>query len=112
MTTFHEVLEPAKSTRHRGIRWTPDDGSPAGALRIDTDRSTASYAVEEFPCGWDGRSFRLAKLDASSDPEADGYEVFCARNGQDHRCCCKGFERTGDCKHLAAALALIENGWV
>ncbi len=70
--------------------------------------------MTELPCGWDGRAFRLIKPEGEpgTDAEADGYEVFVHRGGQDHRCCCKGFERWGSCKHVLAALALIANGWV
>src|SRR5690349_4690923 len=67
------------------IRWTPADPSDppaagdlphAGLLRIDNRRSSAFYTVTEFANGWDGRSFHFEKLDAGTDPEETGYDVF------------------------------------
>jgi hypothetical protein len=118
--TFTEVLPDGGGG---AIRWTPADPSdppaagdlpPAGLLRIDQRRASCHYTVTEFPTGWDGRAFHLAKPDGESgtDPEAGSYDVFVGRNPADRTCQCKGFERWGRCKHVLACRALIENGWV
>ncbi len=113
MATLTEVLPATKSSRHGAIRWTPaDDGPAAGTLTIDTDRARVDYAVTEFPTGWDGRGFHFEKTGAGTDADEAGYDVFVARNRQDRMCSCKGFTRHGHCKHVSAALALIENGWL
>ncbi|VTT97603.1 hypothetical protein : : SWIM [Gemmataceae bacterium] len=111
--TFVEVLPPTKSAPRSGVRWTPS-GPGAGVLVIEKPRVVATYAVTEFGTPWDGRAFRLVCLGGQSDADATTYDVFAARNGQDHRCDCKGFSygRGRPCKHVAAALALLENGWI
>jgi SWIM zinc finger len=114
--TFTETLPATRSSKHSALNWTPatDDGPPAGLLAIHTDRASATYEVTEFPTGWDGRGFHLAKLAGGTDAEGESYDVFCARNGQDRQCSCKGFAfgRGKNCKHIEALLALIANGWL
>ncbi len=77
-------------------------------------RTRDVYAVEEIPTGIDGRAFRLHRHpDAIADegPDADRcYGVLVHRNGQDHLCDCKGFARTGRCKHIEALRGLIDDG--
>jgi SWIM zinc finger len=82
-------------------------------LLIKQKRVYCGYRVAEFPCDWDGRAFRMVKAGEGSDPESDSYDVFCSRS-QVHQCSCKGFAygRGKPCKHIAAGLALIANGWL
>lgn len=70
--------------------------------RDDTFRKTDCYEVEEFACtgDFDGRGFRLRK-------GVDVYDVFLARNGQDHTCDCRGFCAHGHCKHVEAVKASV-----
>jgi hypothetical protein len=116
MTTFTEVLPATLSNPHAGIDWTPGVFPGCGVLSIKQKRCYCSYVVTEFACGWDGRAFRMRKVEgqAGSDAEGESYDVFCHRGRQDHRCDCKGFEfgRGKPCKHVLSALALIENGWL
>lgn len=112
---FTELLPPTKSSRHNGILYTPDPGHAArGTLVVHTARASVTYLVTEFPTPWDGRAFHLAKVTPGTDPESDAEDVFVGRNGADRQCSCKGFAygKGRSCKHLHAAMALIENGWV
>lgn len=120
--TLTEVL-PVSKSGPAAIKWTPaepdDPFAPhvgtlpaAGVLVIESRRASAVYAVVEFPTGWDGRGFQLEKTAGGTDDGQSGYSVFCGRNGQDVQCVCKGFERWGRCKHIAACEALIANGWL
>lgn len=110
---FTEVL-PADGDGPVAIRWVPGPNPGAGVLRIDGTRRGCVYHVREFGTPWDGRAVRFRKAAGcpGSDREAGGYELFVARNRQDKRCGCKGFERWGRCNHLAALEALIDNGWL
>ncbi|WP_439625956.1 SWIM zinc finger family protein [Gemmata sp.] len=111
--TFTELLPPTKSAPRSGLRWTPT-GPGCGLLVIERPRAVATYAVAEFQTPWEGRAFHLVCLGGQSDAGAESYDVFAARNGQDHRCDCKGFSygRGKPCKHVLAALALLANEWV
>lgn len=110
--TCTEVL-PVRSAGPAAITWRPSPGGPGlGLLRIDQKRASVVYLVQEFPTPWDGRGFAFSKGGDGTDPEAEGYEVFCGSNGQDHRCDCKGHEYHGHCKHVDAAYALIANNWI
>jgi hypothetical protein len=61
----------------------------------------------------EGRSFRLAKFDRGTDKEESTYSVYCSfRDPNACLCDCKGFARHGHCKHLDAAQALNDNGWL
>jgi hypothetical protein len=109
--TFTEVLPAQKSSRHNAMNWTPGSRPGTGLLTIHTARATAKYAVTEFPTPWDGRAFHLVKLTPGTDREAESYDVFCGR-GKNHRCECRGFLRHSHCKHIDAALAIWDNGWL
>ena len=80
-----------------------------GVLTIRQKRLDSRYSVSEFACDG-GRGFRLEKLDAGSDATEDAYEVFVkdGQSGEYSRCCCKGFERFGNCKHVESAQALAD----
>jgi len=111
MQTYYEVLEPSKTNRH-AIRWTPAATARGGLLTILGKRDTTEYLVVEFTTPFDGRAFHFAKATAGTDPEAEGYDVFCGR-GDNHSCTCRGFLRHGKpCKHINAALAVWDNGWL
>ena len=125
MPVYTEVLPATKSSPHSAIRWTPadPDATPApgdlpaaGTLFIDTRRATTAYKVVEVPCGgaFDGRAFRLDKPEnePGTDPEESFYHTFIGRNRVNRLCECKGFGRTGHCKHCDAVEALLLNGWV
>lgn len=112
MFTFTETLPATKSCPHAAITWTPDlSRVGCGVLRIDSARCSCRYHVFPVGTGWDGKAFEMVKADAGSDAEADTYHIFCHRGRQDNLCDCKGFSRHGRCKHVAAAFALIGNGW-
>jgi hypothetical protein len=109
MATLTELLPPQKSSPRSAIHFDP----ATRVVRIDTRRSSTSYAVVEFPTDFKGRAFRLEKLDAGSDAESEAYEVLCGRAGEFDRCDCRGFLRWNlPCKHVNAMKALIENEWV
>lgn len=113
--TFTEVLPAAPGVTPAAVRWTPGCRAGTGLLAIQARRCPCEYLVAELPCGWDGRAVRMAKVEGSpgSDAEAESYDVYVARNGQDRRCCCRGFERWGrTCKHIQALEALLANGWL
>jgi hypothetical protein len=121
--TLTEVLPATKSCPHSAMNWTPaDPGAPelvdglpaAGELEIVSRRTSCRYLVVEYPIPWAGRGFRLVKAEGEpgSDPTESSYDVFVSRGGQDRLCQCKGFTRWGHCRHLAAAEALVSNGWV
>ena len=107
--TFSELLPATKSSKHNGIRYTPSSRGPGGLLQIHTARSMVSYLVVEFATPWDGRAFHLAKLVPGTDREAESYDVFVCRHGQNNRCECKGYLMTSACKHIAAIEALLSN---
>ena len=116
MPTFTEALEPTKSHKHRGIRWTPcDPGSRcpcSGALVVQRKGAADLYRVTEFPvgAGFTGRAFELEKA-------ADGtrYAVRVGERVADVDCDCAGFTYGGGkrtCKHIDAVRAILENGWM
>ena len=112
--TFTEVLEATKSSAHNALNWTPGATAGAGSLTVHTARASVTYRVTPIPTRWAGKAFRLVKDGtAGTDAESDAYDVFCAADGRRHECGCKGFiyGRGKPCKHVSAALALIENGW-
>jgi hypothetical protein len=82
-------------------------------LVIHTDRASTEYSVTEFPTGWTGRGFTLAKLTAGAGGEVESYSVFCnpARPAA-ASCDCKGHVRFDHCKHADAVIALLANGWL
>lgn len=110
-TTFTEVLPAQKSSQQNAINWTPGKNPGTGLLTVHTARVSVDYLVIEFPTHWGGRAFRMAKTSEGTDWEETGYDVFCARNGQDNQCSCKGFSygRGRPCKHIAAVSALLDN---
>ncbi len=114
MEVYTEVLPATKSSEHNAMRWTPDAVPGRGTLVVDTARASCCYRVTEFATDW-GRGFRLVKDGtAGTDATSESYDVLVCRDPRGHRCDCKGFTygRGKACKHIAAALALIENGWL
>lgn len=116
MATYTELLPPRKTNKHSVCQFTPVGGAftpAAGALRIDTDRTSTTYTVVEFPTDWGGRAFRLAKVTTGTDPAAEAYSVFCsARGPEGDSCDCKGMTFAGTCKHADAVRACVGNGWL
>jgi hypothetical protein len=112
--TFTELLPATKSSKHSTLNWTPAPTRDAGKLTIDTDRTRTLYTIRQFPTEFPGLAFHFEKTTSGTDREESGYNVFvCARTGgQNPFCDCKGFTRFSHCKHLDAAIALIDNGWL
>ena len=111
-----DVLSAAPGVKPAAIRWTPGRAVGTGLLCIQNPvgRCCCEYRVTEYPVGWDGRAARFTKAPGQpgSDAEANAYDVFVSRNLQDRRCDCRGFLQHGHCKHTAALLALLQNGWL
>ena len=112
MEVYTTKIECGKTTGERSIRW--ESGVPYGwdgTLEIHDPKQVRVYRVGEFVPDreYDGRAFMVAKQD-----ESDVYNVFVARNGQDHSCTCAAgtFGRVRRCCHVAALLAVIRNGWL
>jgi hypothetical protein len=101
MTKFLTTLPATLSQPAATLSW---DGM---LCRITQEKKEYVYLVDEFPTDWDGRAFYFRKACVGSDPTEEGYNVFCARNGQDSTCECRGFERFGPCKHLKSAWAFL-----
>ena len=116
MPTFTEVLPATKSAANTAINWSPT-GHGKGRLTISQGRRThTEYSVSEIAGAEAGRAFHFEKESNGTDREAEGYDVFCADpkdgvRGSYHSCECKGFLRHGNCKHVEAARAILENGW-
>lgn len=75
-----------------------------GRVVITVGKLSNEYAVAEFICGVEGRGFRCERFGA------EHYNVLLAKNGQDDRCDCMGFEAHGHCKHQAGLKALLQRG--
>lgn len=125
MPTLIEKLWDTKSSRGNGVEWQPSEGKPgSGRLVIDMGqakgggkRSSTTYTVSEFAPKWDipGRAFRLVKESARAGPESEVYSVFIPQCGErGHVCDCPGFTYGPGkkCKHIEAAIALLENRWI
>lgn len=117
MQTFTEILPARKASSHSALQWLPvdDEAHPqvAGVLTISTDRSRHAYQVSEFPTGWTGRGFTLAKLTTGTDPTAESYSVFCNPSRPAAASCdCRGHQRFDTCKHCDSICALLANGWL
>jgi hypothetical protein len=73
MAVYSELIDKNKGCDAAGINWTPSPdgvevgGLPAaGTVRVVMGRAVCAYVVVEFPTGWDGRGFHLAKLATAS----------------------------------------------
>jgi hypothetical protein len=75
-----------------------------GQILIRVGKVEREYTVAEFPCGIEGRGFRCERFGAQA------YDVLLAKNGQDDRCDCLGFEAHGNCKHRDGLKTLLERG--
>jgi hypothetical protein len=105
--TITRTLPVRKAKKAAEIKFTAGVNAGTGLLEIVAARSTDEYLVVEFAADG-GRGFRLAKVSAGTDTEADGYDVFCSRFGP--RCECKGFLFAGHCKHGDAVAVLVREG--
>lgn len=110
MSTFTEILPARKTEKRAAIKWEPDYQRPGcGQLAITGKRCHCTYAVTWFHSDFAGSAFHFEKEGKGSDNESSGYDVFV---GPAERLCdCKGFIATGNCKHVDAIQALIDNGW-
>lgn len=110
MKVYTEVIDAAKTTGARAIRWTPARGhyGSDGELEISDRKKVRTYSVTEFPATG-GRGFRCAKADLS-----DGYNVLIAPNERYHTCDCAAgcYGKVRQCCHVAALVAVIANGWL
>lgn len=111
-------LPVTKSEKKGEFLWEPyagpdADTSPvAGTLLIAgarCNRLSCRYAVAEHPSDFDGRAFVLAKMDKGSDCKEGHYHCFVGKRGE-RICDCKGFDSTGNCKHIVSLVTLIEQG--
>jgi hypothetical protein len=115
MQVYTEILPETKSSKHTGIRWTPSGTTPAaGLLVIQSKRTHCEYLVVETPGRYPVRSFLFAKSDATpgSDGAESSYTVSVGVAGSPCSCTCRGFLRHGHCKHVEAAVAILDNGWM
>jgi hypothetical protein len=115
--TFTELLPATKSAPHAAVRWTPSGTVPAsGLLTIQSKRCDVTYLVCEMPGSYPVRNFLFAKADGTpgSDKEESCYTVSVGVAGSPCSCTCKGFiyGRGKPCKHVEAAVAVIDNGWM
>ncbi len=118
MPVYTDLLPETKSETHGAFTWAPEGANAtshvAGVLTLTGKRSHCRYRVEEFPADM-GRGFMLFKLDAGSDKSEERYACFTptSRNVA-AQCECKGFAfgRGKPCKHLAAVLGALGNGWL
>jgi hypothetical protein len=96
------------------LRWFPTAIPGRGVVELAQKRSVTQYTLAEAQTDWDGRAFVFCKVDGyeGTDEREGGYSVFCARNGQDSYCDCKGFTRWGHCKHLRAVRELMRKDWL
>ena len=111
MPTYSELL-PAQKSNKAGIRWVPMTAT-SGALSIDSKRDSAAYVVTEVPARGHGREFRFDCAGGQSDATVTAYSVFCGFDGSS-ACNCKGYQygKGKPCKHVLAAQAIWENGWM
>lgn len=94
-----------KSTPARLLNVIRPLAPPApGIFSVSTRKRIHYYAFQEVPCTIGGRGFAVHRLDKE--------ELYHVRVGTPHECSCEclGFLRHGNCKHLAAMRALIDNG--
>lgn len=108
MAVFTEVLPATKSVTHRAMTWNPVRRG-VGVLEIADTRTHTRYAVCELAvgAGFSGWAFKLTKTDG---------EIYCVCVGDrvgEHSCDCKGFVfgRGKACKHIAAVVGMLDNGW-
>jgi hypothetical protein len=82
-------------------------------LWITTNRVVTAYRVRPLESQMGGIAFRLEKADRG-DGETEVYDVLL--DGQESRCCCRGFEKYGmckdgkGCKHIAGLSAALAAG--
>lgn len=117
MKTLTEVLPASKSNPHAAIHFTPGDYEGTGTMKIVQKRAVCTYILTELPTDGSGRGFRFVKPvdEPGTDAEADSYTVWVGRAETDRSCECRGWLRwghTSKCKHVLAAEALIQNGWL
>ena len=111
--TLTEVLPAQKTSPSNAVHYSPSESVRGGLLVIDTARTRTEYLLAEFDAE-DGRGFRLAKVTAGTDAEAESYDVYCTPAGVPVECECKGFIYSRDrrCKHTMSIEAVIANGWL
>lgn len=113
--TFTELLPATKTAPHTAIRWTPSGTTPnAGLLSIQSKRTDCEYLVVEGEARYPVRVFSFFKVEgkAGSDAGESGYTVAVGVAGSPCSCTCKGFTYGRRCKHVEAAVAVIDNGWM
>lgn len=117
MTAYQTTLPATKTVKEWSVTFHKAEGDYcpiAGVLEIATPKQATEYVVTEFPCGFPGRAFHLAKITSGTDPESEAYDCFVARSGSGHTCDCKGFVygRNKPCKHLNAVIRCLAERWL
>jgi len=83
----------------------PADAEGRQLVVISVGRETDAYDVRPFPADF-GPAFRVVKLTNRKKDEGD-YSVSLHGHG---RCCCKGYEHRGWCRHLHSLFSLWSRG--
>ncbi len=79
-------------------------------LWLTVDKNVTAYRVLPLESQMGGIAFRLEKADKGNG-ESEVYDVLL--DGQQSRCCCRGFEKHGmckdgkGCKHIAGLMAAV-----
>jgi hypothetical protein len=115
--TMTEILPATKSSPHTAIRFTASGTTPrAGVLTIQSKRAECTYLVVEMQCNPPVRNFLFCKSDETrgTDKGESTYTVSVGVAGSPTGCTCKGFSygRGKNCKHIEAAVAILDNGWL
>jgi hypothetical protein len=82
-------------------------------LWLTVDKNVTAYRVRPLESQMGGIAFRLEKADKGHG-ETEVYDVLL--DGQQSRCCCRGFEKHGmckdgkGCKHIAGCQAAVAAG--
>ncbi|HEY2908670.1 MAG TPA: hypothetical protein VGI99_00400 [Gemmataceae bacterium] len=108
------ALPSTKSSRANAVHYTPTGPDRGTAIIDQTGKGKiAEYAIVEFHADG-GRGFRISNRAGG----ADAYAVFLpfeelADSGMAFESCdCRGFERFGHCKHIAAIRAIVDRGLI
>ena len=111
MPVYVDTLPATRTVPHAAVRWSPaeNDYSPVcGLLVIENAKETAEFVVTEFPTGWRGRGFTLARVGGTTN-----YDVFCSADGPAcDSCDCPAGTYRGACRHVVAVRTLIGNNWL
>ena len=125
MQPRHLKVPGSESFPDRLVTWTNlSIGNPALGLMVIQERkgpagewNTYRYGVREMPLEG-GYRFRVASpLSKNEEPyycflSADPYRKQFAPESADDLCTCRGFESTGNCKHLICLRQLVRHLYI